>query len=146
MSSHSAMLRHVAITSTPQRNAVSEGMALGLGLCGRTSVPFDKVRVDLAFVGAWRGWTWRGQFPQVSTDLSKGLDGVWAMTRATEAKKAWILYWDTTGGELAIYTRQADWDSADEDDVSFALRVIDGDVPRDGWVSLAQEFLSRLER
>lgn len=120
-------------------------MALGLVLCGRASLPFDKVGVDLAFVGAWRGWGWRDRFPQVNTDLAQGLDGAWAMTRATEAKSAWALFWDTSGGELTIHARQSDWDPADEDDLGFALQVIGGDVPLDGWVSLAREFLRLLE-
>ncbi len=140
------MMRYVAITPTRQRNAISEGIALGLVLCGRTSLPFDKVRVDLAFAGAWRRWDYRGRFPQVNTDLSKGLDGVWVMTRATERKQAWALFWDTSGGELSIYSRQSDWDPEDTSDLEFALEVIDGDVPLEGWVSLAQEFLHRLER
>lgn len=75
---------------TPQlgnRNAVSEGVALGLIMCGRSSLPFDKVRVDLALEGAWRSWRYSQRFPQVDTDLGKGLDGVRAMTRATRNKR-----------------------------------------------------------
>jgi hypothetical protein len=140
------MMHIVTITPTRQRNAVSEGVALGLVLCGINSVPFDKMRVDLAFKGAWRGWQYRSRFPQVNTDLSKGLDGVWTMTRAAEGKHVWVLYWDTTGRELTIYARQSDWDPDDEDDLAYALKVIDGDVPAEGWVSLAQEFLDRMAR
>lgn len=135
----------VAVAPTRQRNAVSEGMALGFVLCGRASLPFDKVGVDLAFAGAWRGWEWRNRFPQVNTDLAKGLDGVWAMTRATECKQAWALFWDTSGGQLTVQSRQPDWDPADEADLDYALRVIEGDVPAEGWMALAQEFLRRLE-
>ncbi len=50
------------LTPARQRNAVSEGMALGLLLCGRSSVLHDKVRVDLAFEGAWRTWNYTPQF------------------------------------------------------------------------------------
>lgn len=137
-------MSRVAITPTRQRNAVSQGTTLGLALCGRTALPLDKVGVDLAFAGAWRGWEWRDRFPQVSTDLSKGLDGAWAMTRATEIKQAWALFWDTSGGELPIHSRQSDWDPEDEADLDFALQVIDDVVAIEGWVSLAQEFLRRL--
>jgi len=42
-----------AITSAKQRNAVSEGIALGLVLLSRPSLPFDKMGIDLAFGGAW---------------------------------------------------------------------------------------------
>ncbi len=140
------MMGLVAITPTGQRNAVSEGMALGLVLCKRTVLSFDKVRVDLAFAGAWRGWDWGGRFPQVSTDLSKGLDGARAMTRATESKQTWALFWDTSGGELAIHFRQSEWDPEDDADLDFARRVIDDVVTVEGWVSLAMEFLRRLDR
>jgi hypothetical protein len=47
------------LTSTQQRNAVSEGMALGLVMCQRDTLPFDKVGIDLAFTGAWRSWQYR---------------------------------------------------------------------------------------
>jgi hypothetical protein len=140
------MMGDVAMTPTRQRNAVSEGMALGLVLCGRDSLPFEKVDVDLAFAGAWRAWEWRNRFPQVNTDLANGLDGTWAMTRATKSKRAWALFWDTSGGQLTVQSRQPDWDPADDDDVDFALGVIDGDVPAEGWMALAREFLRRLDR
>lgn len=136
----------VPLSPTQQRNAVSEGFALGLVMCGRTSLPFDKVRVDLAFAGAWRGWDWRHRFAQVNTDLSKGLDATWALTRATEAKRTWAFFWDTSCSALTIIARQSDWDPEAEDDVEFALEVIGGEIPLEGWVSLAQEFLRRLDR
>lgn len=120
-------------------------MALGLVLCGTNSIPFDKTRVDLAFEGAWRNWEHRSRFPQVNTDLSKGLDGVWAMTRASEAKHVWVLYWDTSGKDLAIYARQPDWDPDDDYDLTYAVNVIDGEVPAGGWVSLAEDFLRRMK-
>lgn len=65
----------MTITSTRQRNAVSEGIAFGLVLLGRPHLPFNKIEVDLAFVGAWREWRFASRFPQVSTDLRHGLDG-----------------------------------------------------------------------
>lgn len=134
------------ITPARQRNAVSEGTALGLVVAGRWALPYEKWKVDLAFEGAWRDWSYSGRFPQVGTDLAKGLDGVHAMTRADENKQVWVLYWDTRGRELAIHARQTDWDPADPADIEYALKVIDGDVPLDGWVDLAEGFLSKLER
>lgn len=124
---------------------MSQGVALGLVLSGRTSLPYDKVRVDLAFEGAWRSWQHRQRFPQVNTDLGKGLDGVHAMTRATERKQVWALYWDPSGRELVIHARQPDWDPNDDEDVEYAFKMIDGDVPLDGWVALARDFLERFE-
>lgn len=93
-------------TPTRQRDTVSAGMALGLVLCGRTAIPFEKWRVDLAFEGAWRSWAHRAVFPQVNTDVNKGLDGTWAMVRADERKGTWPLFWETTGKEIEIYTRR----------------------------------------
>lgn len=134
----------MAMTPAGQRNAVSEGTALGLVLNGHTSIPFDKVAVDLAFEGAFRSWRYADRFPQVKTDLRNGSDGVWVMTRATESKHVWVLFWDTSGRNLDVLARQHDWDPNDPEDVDYALKRIDGDVPREGWVSLAQDFLTHL--
>jgi hypothetical protein len=135
----------MAMSAARQRNAVSEGMALGLVMQGRTTLPFDKVAVDLAFEGAWRGWEYASRFSQVSTDLRNGSDGVWVMTHASETKRTVVLFWDRDGRELAIYTRLSDWDPGDDDEVDYALRMIDGDVPLEGWVALARRFLERLD-
>jgi hypothetical protein len=118
-------------------------MALGLVRCGVESVPNERWRVDLSFSGAWGSWAYRDGFPQVTTDIKKGLNGSIAMTRATESKHTMALFWET-GRELNIYSRGDGWDIDDEDAVGFALSVIDGDVPLEGWVSLARNFLERL--
>lgn len=134
----------VPISPSRQRNAVSEGIALGLLMCGRDVLPFDKMNVDLSFEGAWRGWTYRSRFSQVSTDLRQGLDGCWAMTHADERKHVWNLYWDTSGSELVIRARGQ---RADEDiDPQVVAESIDGDVPALGWRGLAEDFLTRFER
>lgn len=112
----------------------------------RYEFAFDKFRVDLAFEHAWRDWPehYRSQFPQVNTDLRKGTDAVWVMTHADENKKTYVFFWDWSDGKLTIYGR-GEWDSDDPADVEFALEVIDGDVPLEGWVSLARDFLADLE-
>jgi hypothetical protein len=137
-------LEHVKITPTRQRNAVSEGIALGLVMAGRDVLPYDKVRVDLSFSGAWRGWDFRDRFAQVSTDLRNGSDGVHVMTRADEGKHVWHLYWERSGGELRVLPR-AQWegDAVDPDAVAEAL---DGQVPAAGWRALAENFLERFDR
>lgn len=134
------------ISRARQRNAVSEGIALGLVLLGRDNFPFDKIAVDLSFAGAWRSWPYASRFPQVNTDVRKGLDGVWVMTHADEGKHVSALFWETTGGHLAIRARQHDWDPSDPEEVAFALSVIGEDIPADGWIDLAQRFLDRLDR
>lgn len=132
------------ITPTRQRNAVSEGIALGLVMVGRDVLPYDKVRVDLAFTGAWRGWEFRDRFAQVSTDLRNGSDGVHVMTRADEGKRVWHLYWERSGRELHVRPRgQSEDDAVDPDAVAEAL---DGQVPAAGWRALAEDFLERFGR
>lgn len=136
------------MTPTPaqQRNAVSEGAALGIVLAGRTTVPYNKLRVDLAFTGAWRRWSHVGKFPQVNTDIRKGMEGTRVLTYADYRRDTSALSWETVGGELSIRALQPDWDPTEESDVQFALEVIDGGVPLEGWMSLAVEFLARLDR
>jgi hypothetical protein len=136
----------MASTPTQQRNAVSEGIALGLLVCGHDFLTLDKVGIDLAFEGAWRSWAYRPEFPQVDTDLSKGLDATWAITRAGRSKHVWVLYWEQHGSEFRICARQSDWSRDNPDDLSFACEMIDGDVPLTGWQELAREFLERFER
>ncbi|MCD0446390.1 hypothetical protein LO763_22500 [Glycomyces sp. A-F 0318] len=134
----------MTISSARQRNAVSEGMALGLVMHGRWSLPFDKLAVDLAFESAWRRWLFTGQFPQVDTDLRKGTDPVWVITHTDEQKHVLRLYWGEPGRELAIHARPIVATSdVDADEIA---ELIDGDVPASGWHELATAFLERFER
>lgn len=123
---------------------MSEGTALGLLMCGRNAIRYDKVKVDLAFEGAWRSWPYADQFSQVNTDLRNGSGGSTVMARADERKQVWNLFWDTSGGELAIYARPQ-WQD-DDIDAEFVARMIDGGVPAEGWRGLAEDFLDRFER
>jgi len=134
----------MTMSANRQRNAVSEGMALGLVMCQRFTLPWDKVMVDLSFEGAWPAWAYRHRFSQVSTDLRNGSDGALVMTRADEAKHTFNFYWDATGRELVICAR-ASW-SEDVPDYERAARTIGGDVPPDGWRVLALSFLEVLEQ
>ncbi|GIJ29083.1 hypothetical protein Vqi01_42450 [Micromonospora qiuiae] len=134
----------MAITPSRQRNAVSEGMALGLIMCDRFTLSWDKVAIDLSFEGAWRSWEYRHRFSQVDTDIRHGSDGVRVMTRADEGKHTFNFYWDTSGREIAIYPRNV-W-SDGKVDVDQAAEWIDGGVPAKGWRELATDFLRRLEK
>lgn len=144
LSVDSFRLRYVRITPARQRNAVSEGMALGLLMAGRDVLPYDKVRVGLAFEGAWRGWDFRGRFPQVSTDLRNGSDGVHVMTRADEQKHVWHLFWEREGRDLRIVARPQWEQEAIEPDI--VADSLDGDVAPTGWLALAESFLERFDR
>ena len=139
----------MALSPARQRNGVSEGMAFGLVMLNRNELPFtNKMRIDLAFERAWRDRPdrYKSQFKQVSTDLAKGKDAVWVMTDAEKTKRTAAFYWEWDGGTLSIYGRQTDWDGDDPDDIKFAVDVIDGDVPVEGWVMLAREFLNDFDR
>jgi hypothetical protein len=134
----------VTISPARQRNAVSEGVALGLLMCDRSKLAFDKVLVDLSFEGAWRNWQYRDRFSQVSTDLRKGSDGVWVMTHADHQKQVRNLYWDTTGAAISICARPQ-WADQEIEPGTIA-GSIDGDVPAAGWHALAEDFLDRFDR
>jgi hypothetical protein len=134
----------MAITPARQRNAVSEGMALGLLMCGRGELPFDKTAIDLSFEGAWRSWPHTGRFKQVSTDLRNGSDGVWVMLHADKDKRVLNLYWETDMRTISIRARGY-WED-DEIDADVVADGIDGDLPAEAWKQLAEAFLSRLER
>ena len=68
------------------------------------------------------------------------------MTDAEKTKRTAAFYREWDGGTLSIYCRQTDWDGDDPDDIKFAVDVIDGDVPVEGWVMLAHEFLNDFDR
>lgn len=132
-------------TPTQQRNSFSEGFALGLILNGRWSLAYDKVAIDLAVTGAFREWPHAATFPQVRTDL-RGLDGVHAMTRADERKQTFAFYWDRSGPELQIVSRDPDWSEEIPNDVSYAVGIISDLVPCTGWQTLGASFVARFER
>lgn len=132
------------LSSSRQRSAVSEGMALGLITCGRDSLRWAKVGVDLSYQSAWRVWQYRGRFRQVDTDLRHGLDGIWVMTRVDRRKQSLSLYWDIDGREILIRPRPV-W-SDGRVDVQQAAEWIHGDVPPEGWCRLATNFLEGFEK
>lgn len=132
----------MTITPSRQRNAVSEGTALGLVMCDRNALPWDKLGIDLSFAGAWRSWSHRQRFPQVDTDLRNGSDSIWVMTHADERKHTMNFFWDTDGSEIVIYSRSL-WADG-EVDAEEAASLIDGGISADGWCELAADFLSRL--
>lgn len=132
-------------TPTRQRNAVSEGIALGLVALGRSRLDYDKIAVDLAFTAAWRSWTCSSRFSQVSTDLRNGTDGIWVMAHVNTARLARTVYWVVGDGELRITTDHSDWDPQDPDELTWAVSRIDDEVDLDGWINLSQTFLDRFD-
>lgn len=137
----------MAPTTTPvrQRNAVSEGFAFGLLVCGHHTIPNNKIPVDLAFGHAWRKWDYQEHFLQVDTDLRRG-SGMYIATHAGWRHHTAAFYWIREGADWVIQSRQEDWTPEDPEDLAFAVKVIHGDVPLEGWGDLARTFLDRLER
>ena len=133
------------ITAARQKNSVSEGMALALTLRGVSDIPFDKVKVDLAFEHAWRGWSFASRFPRVNVGPgSTGPDASYVLIHADEQTRTLVLFWDLEGNSLSIYCRLPDWAPDNAEDIGFAVRMLDGDVPLEGWLELGDAFLARL--
>jgi hypothetical protein len=127
-----------------QRNAVSEGFALGLLMRGCVDLPFDKLALDFAFRHAFDDWSYRHQFPRVVTDmdLERGTAPVLVMFHADEKKRTWLLYWEREGARRAVRTR-GDWEAHPPNRDEAAARIA-GDVPAEGWEELAKAFLAEL--
>jgi hypothetical protein len=134
----------MSISAARQRNTVSEGVALGLVLCERPTIPAETWRVSLAFEDAWRSWNsaYRANFPQVSTDLRKGLNGYLAMTRSDDKKHTFHLFWEQNAGNFVVRARSQWCDGVDPAAVASSL---DGNVPASGWQELATNFLERMD-
>lgn len=138
------IIESMKLTPTRQRNAVSQGFALGILACGYGSIEFNKVNVDLAFTRAFRDWPHQHHFPQVYTDLSRSFDGARVLSRAGERQQASVLYWKSEGGSLDVHARQSSFDPEDSSDLEFAASVICDEVSLEGWVELARGFIERL--
>lgn len=129
-------------TPTQQRNAVSQGVGLGLLLNGRSSIPYAKMHIDLTFAASWRDWSHRSHFPAVSSKLRNGLDPIHIVTFARQRSSTFFCYWKTEGSALDVALRDPDWTTATED-VSFAASMIDEDVPADAWRELARPLIAQ---
>ena len=129
-------------SDTQQRNSVSEGTALGLTMLGCWEIPYDKVAVDLAFTGAFRGWPQASLFPRVQSDLTLRWDGTSVMTRVDRRKSTYLLHWERAR-TLTIHRRISDWDVNDADDLDFAGRLVDEQLPTPVWEDLARRLLDR---
>lgn len=136
----------MTITPARQKNSVSQGVALGLLMCGYDAIGGNKVSVDLAFEGAWRIWPQRTTFPTVDNALSKYGGGTRLVTHADGAKHAWAFYWESSGPNYEFRTRITDWSVDDPDDVEHAIRLLDGDVTAEQWRELAEAFIVRMNR
>ncbi|WP_374928610.1 hypothetical protein [Kytococcus sedentarius] len=134
----------MTISVARQRNAVSQGLALGFLLNGATGLEGNKTSIDMAVVGAWRKWPHKHLFPNVHTQLTKHYDGMRVLTHADATRHVFCLYWESVGAGYDIYARQNDWFIDDPDDIRYALNMIDGDLSADAWECLAGSVLDGL--
>jgi hypothetical protein len=133
------------MTDAQQRNAVSEGMALGLLMCGIDRVGLrDKVTWDPRIELAWRKWAHSGRFPRVSTDFQQRMDGLAVATRGRKGNQVYNLYWENDGGSWVI-RRRPPWDD-DPPDFDLMASDVPGGVPADGWKALAEDFSSGISK
>ena len=131
------------LTATRQRNGVSEGVALGLVMHQKFSLPWDKLGLDLSFESAWRRWGHSWNFPQVRTDLRNGSDGAYVMTRADKQKHTMNLFWERERARVNIWPRGL-W-SEGEIDYDQAAHYIPGRISAEAWRDLAAMFLERFD-
>lgn len=116
-------------------NAFSEGVALGVLMCGRDSIPRDKGNVELAFRRAWRRWPHQSRFPFVSSPRRQ--DEFLQMTHADYRKHTFGLYWD----DYAVASRN----EYDEVDFDFIASLVDEEIPATAWQELMQSFFTFYE-
>lgn len=130
------------LTPSRQRNAVSEGFALGLLRNGHDKLPVNKPSTDLAFNHAWRSWEHSHLYGQISTDLRNGSDGTYVIAHARKNHGVIHFYWEIDQWPYSIVARHG-IDS--EDELDGIAESIDGGLPLSAWKSLARHFLDRVE-
>ena len=108
-------------------NEFSEGIALGVLMCGRDGIPHDKVNFELAFSGAWRRWQHQSKYPFVGGPTKK--DEIYQMTHAGERHHVNYLYWDG----LNIQARG----NSDLDAETIAHAIHQG-IPASAWHELVE--------
>jgi hypothetical protein len=72
------------------------------------------------------------------------LDGAHALAHAGKGQRTWLFWWDRSGRTLKIMTRQ-DWDPSEQDDLDYAVSVVDDEVSFEEWRSLAAAILEKVE-
>lgn len=115
----------------------SEGMALGLLMCGHASMPNgSKPTVELAFARAWRRWPYCSRFGFVGSDRRQ--DEWYQITHARKGTRTWNLYWDRD----TICYRQSDPEfrpTAEE-----VAESISDSIPATAWRDLVVVWLAEL--
>lgn len=126
----------MSLSASQQRNAVSEGFALGLISNGYRGLRDDKVAIDLSVEEAWSKWSERSRFPQVSTDLRKGLAGSIVMSRRQGVPSRGLVW--SHDPEYQVLIKVGELDPRRVDDLEFLASLIRGKLSLDQWKALGR--------
>lgn len=135
------MITAANISDASQRNAVSEGFALGLLMNGLDTISYKNYHmtsVNLSLSYAWRHWSFRTRFPKVDRDFTNRRTEHYIVTHASERHRTSVFYWD----DYEIVAR-SNWSFPEE--FEEAAGFIDEQVPAREWMKLVEMFVSRLQ-
>lgn len=137
-----------------QYKAVSAGIALGLCIVGRYTVPSAKLPLEFAFQRAWKRWDYKDRFPAVGKVFALGVptvDPYIALTSADRRVRTPHVpfYWDDgEQGGYQIYGRDgSDWDPDLPEDLEMVADHLSDHpmIPAAAWESLARDLLAELD-
>lgn len=137
-----------------QYKAVSAGIALGLCMVGRYTVPSAKLQLEFAFKRAWNQWDHQGRFPSVGKLFALDIpteDPYIAFISANERVRTPHVpfYWDNGDqGNYQVYGREGStWDADIPEDLDFVASLLSQDptIPPAAWEELAKNLLAHLD-
>ena len=142
------------MTKSQQYRRVSAGIALGLIMNDRYTLPHGKPRLEFAFTAAWRKWEFGNAYTwmqRVATMAVKDLDVIHVITEMDKDKRDPFMpfYWDYNAPDgPTIYARaNSDFDPNNDDDLEFYAGLLsDSKIPAEAWEELARMFLENLDR
>lgn len=129
----------MSLSASQQRNAVSEGFALGLLSNGYGGVRDDKESIDHSVEEAWSAWEERHRFPQVSADIRKGLAGSIVMTRRQGIPSRGLVW--SEGPEYQVLVKVSELDPDRVDDLEFLASLIQGNLSLGHWKELGKKLV-----
>lgn len=149
---------NLGMSKTPSRDfqykAVSAGIALGLCIADRYTVPGAKLPLEFSFQRAWKRWEHKDRFPAIGKVFALGVptvDPYIVLTSADERVRTPYVpfYWgDGEQGGYQIYGRQgSDWDPSQVEDLELVASHLSHDpvIPPAAWESLARDLLEELD-
>lgn len=120
-----------------QVNEVVEGLGVGLIALDRRRVSTSKLRLEFAFMHAWRRWDRAGDYPSIG-NAPKPDNVIWIGVGRSGRRIRSTVVWRDTGGAYEIDTHPRDLTPSEAAaDIS--------SQPLENWVSLASHFLERYD-